>query len=210
MVSYDSKAPFPPIAALRPKPAVHDPPPDIQAPESAAPESKTRRKQAMHALQDLGEALVALDPRRLAALALPERFVDAIELARKTTRHEARRRQMQYIGRLMRELDPEPIRAALTAWAQGPERERAHFAALEQWRDRLLQETDAVEAFAAAFPQVDRISLASRVAAARARARYPRAPAQAARAFSRDPAGRRRCAQSPRSRQRSQRVRSHG
>ncbi|MDH4181880.1 MAG: DUF615 domain-containing protein, partial [Betaproteobacteria bacterium] len=79
----------------------------------APPLSKTRRKQAMHDLQDLGEALVALDPKALAKLDLPERLADAVAQARGITRHEARRRQLQYVGRLMRDVDPAPIRAAL-------------------------------------------------------------------------------------------------
>ena len=78
--------------------------------------SKTRLKREMEALQDLGETLVGLDRSRLAELDLPERLVDAIELARGITRHEARRRQMQYVGRLMRDVDPAPIRAALERW----------------------------------------------------------------------------------------------
>jgi len=81
--------------------------------------SKTQRKHEMHALQALGVDLVALDPARLASLALPEPLVDAIATARTLARHEARRRQMQYIGRLMRDVDPEPIRAALAAWKTG-------------------------------------------------------------------------------------------
>ena len=64
----------------------------------AAP-SKTRRKKDMHALQDLGATLVGLEPSRLAALGLPERLADAIAQARSITKHEARRRQMQYVGR---------------------------------------------------------------------------------------------------------------
>ncbi|HLX30684.1 MAG TPA: ribosome biogenesis factor YjgA [Casimicrobiaceae bacterium] len=76
--------------------------------------SKTRRKRAMHELQDLGVALVDLDAARLATLNLPENLVDAIALARTLRKHEARRRQLQYIGRLMRGIDPAPIRAALS------------------------------------------------------------------------------------------------
>ena len=79
--------------------------------------SKTRRKAQMHALQDLGEALVALDARRLSELVaeaeLPERLVDAIREARAITAWGARKRQLQYIGRLMREVDPQPIRRKL-------------------------------------------------------------------------------------------------
>src|ERR1700690_1257374 len=77
------------------------------------PVSKTRRKHAMLALQDLGEALTELNPARLAALALPERLAEAIATARKLTRHEARRRQMQFVGKLMRGIDPAAIEAQL-------------------------------------------------------------------------------------------------
>ena len=79
----------------------------------------------MQALQDLGVALVALDPAALAALDLPERLVDAIALARAITRHEARRRQMQYIGRLMRESTPSRSAMRSSRWQAGPARARA-------------------------------------------------------------------------------------
>jgi ribosome-associated protein len=85
------------------------------------PPSKTRRKHTMHALQGLGEALVALDPRRLSALELPEQLTDAILQARGIRAHEGRRRQMQYIGKLMRGVDPVPIQEALERWARGPQ-----------------------------------------------------------------------------------------
>jgi ribosome-associated protein len=132
-----------------------------------SPPSKTRRKQQMHALQALGEELVALDPKRLATLALPERLADAIALARTLTRHEARRRQLQYVGRLMRDVDPEPLRAALAQWAHGHDRERARFALVERWRDRLLQEADGVRSFVAAFPAASRDRFEELVAEAR-------------------------------------------
>jgi ribosome-associated protein len=106
----------------------------------------------MQALQDLGASLVALDAKRLATLGLPERLVDALALARSVTQHEAKRRQMQYIGRLMRDVDAEPIRAALAAWAQGAQRERAQFSLVERWRDRVLHEADGAQAFVAAYP----------------------------------------------------------
>jgi len=122
----------------------------------------------MEALQSLGERLVALDAGRLAALELPERLVDAVTLARSLTRHEARRRQMQYIGRLMREVDAAPIEAALTRLAEGPAQDKARFAALERWRTRLLDEPAALDAFVAAHPRADRAALADLAAKARA------------------------------------------
>jgi ribosome-associated protein len=129
--------------------------------------SKTKRKRDMHALQDLGAELVALDAKRLATLDLPERLVDAIALARTITRHEARRRQMQYIGRLMRDVDPEPLRVALATWARGSHAERAQFALVERWRDRVLQEPGGVNAFAEAYPNALREDVEILAAAAR-------------------------------------------
>src|SRR4051794_8726930 len=82
-------------------------------PQDDAPLSKTRRKAQMHALQDLGEALVALEPKQLAALTteieLPETLLDAVRQARAITAWGGRKRQMQYIGRLMRDVDPAPV-----------------------------------------------------------------------------------------------------
>ncbi len=139
-----------------------------QRDDADAPPSKTQRKHAMHALQDLGTALVALDAKRLATLDLPERLVDAIALARTITRHEARRRQMQFIGRLMRDIDAAPVRDALSAWSQGPELERARFAAIERWRDRILEEPDGLQVFVDAHPAASRDMLAALLAEVRA------------------------------------------
>ena len=135
--------------------------------DSRDAQSKTRRKNDMHALQELGVALVALDPKRLAMLELPERLADAIAVARRVRQHEARRRQMQYIGRLMRDVDPAPLRAALESWAEGPRRERARFALLEHWRDRVLDEPGGLQAFVEAYPAASRDSLGTLVADAR-------------------------------------------
>jgi ribosome-associated protein len=137
-------------------------------PAADVPPSKTRRKQAMHELQDLGEALVALDPPRLAALGLPERLAEAIALARRITKHEGRRRQMQFIGRLMRDVDAEPIRAALASIAAVSHEDRARFAAAEAWRDRLLAEEAARTEFVALHPDVDGEDLARMIRDARA------------------------------------------
>ena len=142
--------------------------PPTAADDARAAPSKTRRKHEMHALQALGVELVALDPARLATLGLPERLVDAIALARTLHRHEARRRQLQFVGRLMRDVDPEPIRAALSAWAEGPQRERERFALVERWRDRMLDEPEGVQAFVDHYPGASREALAALIDGARA------------------------------------------
>ena len=114
----------------------------------------------MHALQHLGESLVVLDDRRLAELArelaLPERLVDAIRDARTMTAWGARKRQLQYIGKLMREVDAEPIRKRLLLAEHARDADAARQHALEQWRDRLLAEPATLDRLAAEFPQLDR------------------------------------------------------
>jgi len=126
--------------------------------------SKTRRKADMHALQDLGEAMVLLSPARLAALALPERLADAIADARQITKWEARRRQMQFIGRLMRDVDPVPIQARIEQWAGAPNAEKARLANVERWRTRLLSEVGALDQLCAENATADRPRLAALVA----------------------------------------------
>jgi len=123
---------------------------------AAEPPSKTSRKRAMHALQDLGEALVELNSERLAQLDLPERLREAIAEARRITSHEGRRRQLQYVGRLMREVDPEPLRAQIEAWAQAPRRETALLHRLEAWRERLLADPRALDELCDDFPGIER------------------------------------------------------
>jgi ribosome-associated protein len=137
--------------------------------EEASP-SKSQVKREMHALQQLGEELVRLDAGRFAALAreveLPERLVDAVAAARTITAWGARKRQLQFIGKLMREQDPAPIRRRLDLWAQGHNADTERQRTLERWRERLLDDAGALEALAAEFPAVDRSRLRSLVARA--------------------------------------------
>ena len=123
--------------------------------------SKTRRKAEMDELQALGEALVRVDPRRLTDLDLPERLLEAIGETRRITQHEARRRQLQFIGRLMREVDASSIRARLAEWNDAPNREKARLHAIERWRERLLVEPEALGALCAEHPSADRSALAA-------------------------------------------------
>lgn len=110
--------------------------------------SKTRLKKEMHQLQALGERLVELSPEHLALIPLEEDLRDAVLEARRMTRREARRRQLQYIGRLMREVDPVPIRERIDL-LDGRSREHAALIQrLERWRERLLEDEAALAAFA--------------------------------------------------------------
>ena len=104
------------------------------------PISKTQRKKERHALQELGVELVALSDEQLAAIELPEILRDAVLEARRITDFEGRRRQMQYIGKLMRKVDAAPIRARLDAWKTQARAHTAQFKRIEAWRERLLAE----------------------------------------------------------------------
>ena len=130
--------------------------------------SKTQRKKDMHELQSLGERLVALNAEQLAQVVLPEGLRDAVREAAHIKTHEARRRHMQYIGRLMRDVDPEPIRESLATW-DGRSRQHAareHEAA--RWRERLLEDDAAIGELAAAHPRIDLQRLRTLVKSARA------------------------------------------
>ena len=118
--------------------------------------SRTRRKLKDQALQTLGEALVAVSESQLDELALPERLRDAIIQARDISRFGARRRQMQYIGRLMREEgDAEVIRERLDAWKGVSVEETARLHLIERWRLKLLKDDSALEELIAAYPRAD-------------------------------------------------------
>jgi ribosome-associated protein len=141
--------------------------------------SKTQRKREMHELQELGARLVGLNSEQLAAVALPEDLRGAIEQVRRMTKHEARRRQMQYIGRLMRAVDPGPIREKLKVWDGVSTEHTAQQHRVERWRDRLLEDEDAVDELAGTHPGID----ARRLRALARKAREERAAGTPPRAY---------------------------
>jgi ribosome-associated protein len=102
--------------------------------------SKSERKRQSTGLQELGEALIELSQSELDALPLPENLRDAVELARRITAHGGLYRQKQYIGKLMRKIDAEPIRAAMAARKNRERVAAMRFRIVEQWRDRLIAE----------------------------------------------------------------------
>ncbi len=124
-------------------------------PEQDIAPSKTRRKQEMHALQDIGEQLVELNSKQLAELDLPEALMDAIIEARRLRKHEARRRQMQFIGKLMREVDTAPIREKFAAWGGVTLQHTAWLHLLERWRGRLLADEQAFAELGRDYPAAD-------------------------------------------------------
>ncbi len=148
--------------------------------------SKTRRKQAMHALQALGAELVELPKSRTDAIGLPDALNRALADARRFTAHEARRRQLQYIGRLMRDIDPEPVRAAIERFHGKSRAEAARLKLLERWRSRLIEDDAALTEYAAEHAQADIQALRTLIRNARreiAAARPPRAQRELYRAL---------------------------
>jgi ribosome-associated protein len=121
--------------------------------------SKTQRKKQMHELQDLGAELVELNEQQLASIELPERLLDAVVEARQITRFEARRRQLQYIGKLMRSIDPEPIRERIDAYKAVSIAQTARLHRIERWRARLLEDETALTELLTAYPQIDATQL---------------------------------------------------
>lgn len=119
------------------------------------PVSKTRRKQEMHALQDMGEQLIQLDIKRLAELDLPETLADAILEAKRIRKHGALRRQRQLIGKLMRDVDPAPIQEKLDAWNGLSSQHTAWLHLLERWRERLLADELALGELGQKYPTAD-------------------------------------------------------
>lgn len=138
--------------------------------------SKTRRKQEMHALQALGVALVGLPDAQLAAMQLPADLARAVREARSIASHEARRRQLQYIGRLMREIDPEPIRARLNDIEGSSAAATARHRRTEQWRVRLMEDDAALTDFAHEHPGADLQSLRTLIRNARREQKEGRPP----------------------------------
>lgn len=126
-----------------------------------APPSKSSKKRAMTALQELGTRLVNLTPSQLEQIPIDDsRLQEAVLQARKITQRGGLRRQLQYIGKLMRVIDPEPIENALAKLDGVHQEERAQLHQLEQLRDALIAEGDgALPKTLAAFPHADRQQL---------------------------------------------------
>lgn len=129
--------------------------------------SKTRMKQASHELQELGEAVVALPDSRIDGLAIADELLDAIRQFKKTKSFEGKRRQMQFIGKLMRKHEVEPIRQAVTDMQLGRAKDSLALHQAERWRAELLASDDAATRWISEHPQTDAQQLRSLVRAAR-------------------------------------------
>jgi ribosome-associated protein len=139
--------------------------PEAETAETAETEqqrqSKSARKREAASLQELGVKLAALPDQEIKDLDLPENLFIALRALRRLPSHGAQVRQRQYIGKLMREIDPEPVLAKLAERKQRHDLEIRQFQQIERWRDRLLSDADgAVEELLAEYAHADRTTLA--------------------------------------------------
>ncbi len=124
--------------------------------EEQAPPSKTQRKQQMDELQALGEELVELSTDRVKKIDIPENLRDAVREAQRMTRpDEAKRRQMQYIGKIMRSVDVEPIRTALALVRGESASETAKLHRLERLRTEFIADEKVLHEIATLYPSID-------------------------------------------------------
>ncbi|MDO5288766.1 MAG: ribosome biogenesis factor YjgA [Pseudomonadota bacterium] len=146
--------------------------------------SKTALKAQSAELQALGEQLLTLRPDLLAPLALPTRLLDALDELRRISHFEGKRRQSQYVGKLMRQLDAAQISAiehALHEQRKGPAADTLRLHAAEHWRQRLIDDDAALGAWVTQFPDTDVQQLRALVRQARKDAPASAPPGQAPR-----------------------------
>ena len=120
--------------------------------------SKTDAKRESEELQELGEALLTLRGDLFKPLPLPDKLADALADAKRITNFEGKRRQMQFIGKLMRHLDEDTLQAvrhALELQRLGHSHDTDQLHQAEQWRDRLIESDDAVQEWIRQYPETD-------------------------------------------------------
>ncbi len=119
------------------------------------PPSKTKIKKQMLELQALGEKLASLNKDQLKEIEMPDNLREAISEVKRMTKFGAISRQMQYIGRLMRDVETAPILAKLETWNGTSRQHIAWLHQVERWRDRLLEDANALTELLAIYPQAD-------------------------------------------------------
>ena len=138
--------------------------------------SKSQQKRDVEALQELGETLVKLPAAQFKRIELPENLRIAVADCRKITQNGALRRQKQYIGKLMRGVDPAPIQAQLDVFNGVSVAENAKLHQSEKWRDKLIAENDALTLFLNAYPDADATHLRQLIRNARDEALHNKPP----------------------------------
>ena len=140
--------------------------------------SKSQKKREVEALQDLGAELVKLPDAQFKRIELPEDLRQAVADCRKITQNGALRRQKQFIGKLMRAIDPAPIQAQLDAFKGVSAAENAKLHQAEKWREKLIADNEALTLFLDRYPDTDVTHLRQLIRNARdetARNKPPRA-----------------------------------
>jgi ribosome-associated protein len=146
--------------------------------------SKSELKRQMHALQALGERIVKLTEGQLKTIPLDGTLEEAIMTARRIKSHEGLRRQMQYIGKLLRDTDTDAIERAFAALEAGRKAQTQRFHELEQWRDRLVEAgPKAIEEVVERYPTADRQHLRQLVMQAGKEQKQNKPPASARKLF---------------------------
>ena len=143
---------------------------ELRAEQTGGEPSRTELKKESAELQKLGEALLTLRGDLMAKLELPEKLTGALEDLKKITNFEGRRRQMQFVGKLMRQLEPEELQAvrdALEEQRSGSAQQTLALHAAEKWRDDLIASDEAVHQWLQAHPDVDSQQLRALVRQAR-------------------------------------------
>lgn len=151
-----------------------------------APKSKSQRKREMTALQVLGAEIEALPRERFKRVPLPEHVQEALAEARRITDHEGKRRQMQYVGKVMRSLDDAEIaaiRRTLETFKGASRAETTRLHLIERWRDRLVADDGAMTAYCADYPDTDVQTLRTLVRNARREAQQQKPPRAAREIF---------------------------
>ena len=156
---------------------------EIDHPDYDGP-SKSQLKRDSQALQEMGKQLVEMPEGKLGKFDLPEALKEAIQVARKLPSREAKRRQLQYIGKLMRSLDMDVIKDTLDSMDHQSQTYRQHFAKLENWRDQIIsQGAPAIEDFVALYPHTERQQLRNLQRQANREAELKKPPAAARKLF---------------------------
>jgi ribosome-associated protein len=155
--------------------------PEEIALEEVGPPSKTQLKAEADEKQALGEALLTLRADLIARLDLPNKLLDALKEAKRITHFEGRRRQMQFIGKLMRPLDMEPIRAAIDEQANGSADLTLALHLAEQWRDKLIASDEVLAQWMTDYPETDSQQLRALIRQARKDIAKPETPGEAPR-----------------------------
>ncbi|MDD4952663.1 MAG: ribosome biogenesis factor YjgA [Desulfovibrionaceae bacterium] len=138
----------------------------------AEKKSRSQQKRDMSALQDLGADLAGLGARAVERLDIPKELKDALRDLQGMKKHEARRRQMQYIGAVMRRVDAQVVRREMDRLVEDKKRHDRAFHQAESWRNALILGDDqaleqVLDQVLARFPDTDRQEIVDLAAAAR-------------------------------------------